>query len=74
MIRKIKKLPPRLKTTGYILLMIGIGLLFWGYQLSGSIDSQITLAYTGTSADKVMNAYISGVISFVIGLFIVIRK
>ena len=74
MIRRIKKLPPKLKTTGYILLIIGIALLFWGYQLSGTIDSQVTLAFTGTNADIVMNSYIAGAISFVIGLFIVIRK
>ncbi len=74
MIRRMRKLSPTLKTMGYILLIAGAGLLFWAYQLSGTIDSQVTLAYTGTSADKVMNAYIAGAISFFVGLFIVIRK
>lgn len=72
--KRFKKISPKIKTVGYILTVIGAILLFWGYQLSGTIDSQVTLAFTGTSSDKVVNTYIAGAISFFIGLFIIVRK
>jgi phosphate/sulfate permease len=39
-------------------VVIGIGLAFWGYRLSGSVGSQITQAVTGSDTDKVMTFYI----------------
>ncbi len=56
------------------LMVIGIGLAFWGYQMSGSIGSQITQTITGSYADKVMILYIGGAASFIVGLYLYIKK
>ena len=63
-----------MKIIGLALLVIGIGLAYWGYDLSGSVGSQITETMTGSPTDKVMTLYIAGIASFVVGLFIFIKK
>lgn len=62
------------KILGLALLVLGIGLAVWGYQLSGSVGSQVTEAVTGADTNKVMTYYISGAISFVVGLFLFAKK
>ncbi|MBU0681633.1 MAG: DUF3185 family protein [Proteobacteria bacterium] len=62
------------KIIGIALLVLGIGLAVWGYQLSGSVGSQITQAVTGSDTDKVMTLYLTGAVSFVVGLFLYNRK
>jgi hypothetical protein len=62
------------KIMGLALVVLGIGLAIWGYQLSDSVGSQITEAVTGADTDKVMTYYIAGAISFVIGLFLFAKK
>ncbi len=62
------------KILGLALMVLGIGLAVWGYQLSDSVGSQITEAVTGADTDKVMTYYIAGAISFVIGLFFFAKK
>ena len=59
-----------IKIIGIALVVLGIGLAIWGYQLSGSVESQITQAVTGSDTDKVMTLYISGAVSFVVGIFL----
>jgi hypothetical protein len=46
------------KIVSIALIVIGVGLLIWGYQLSGSIGSQISQTVTGSDTDKVMTLYI----------------
>lgn len=62
------------KVLGLALIILGIGLAIWGYQLSDSVGSQITEAVTGAETDKIMTYYISGAISFVVGLFLFAKK
>ena len=62
------------KTVGLVLLVVGIGLAFWGYRLSGSLGALLTEAVTGAQTDKVMLLYIGGAGAFVAGLFLVLRK
>lgn len=62
------------KIIGIALLVLGIGLAFWGYELSGSVGSQITQTLTGSDTDKVMTLYIAGAVSFVVGLFLYNKK
>lgn len=57
------------KLSAIVLMVIGVGLAYWGYQMSGSVGSQITQAITGADTDKVMLLYIAGAVSFVAGLF-----
>ncbi|WP_028487327.1 DUF3185 family protein [Thiomicrorhabdus chilensis] len=63
-----------MKIIGIILIVIGAGLALWGYQLSDSIGSQITEAVTGADTDKVMTLYITGAVSFVVGLYLFVKK
>jgi phosphate/sulfate permease len=35
-----------MKIIGIVLVVVGIGLAFWGYRLSGSVGSQLTQALT----------------------------
>jgi hypothetical protein len=63
-----------MKIIGIALVVIGLGLAFWGYRLSGSVSSQITHAFTGSDTDKVMTFYISGAVCFVVGIFLSIKK
>ncbi len=63
-----------IKILGLALVIIGIGLAFWGYQISGSIGSQISQTFTGSPTDKVMMLYIGGAVSFVVGIYLYIRK
>lgn len=59
------------KMVGVALVVLGVGLAFWGYQLSESVGSQLTEAVTGAESDKIMALYIGGAVSFVVGLFLV---
>ena len=53
-----------------ILIVLGIGLAVWGYQLSGSVGSEITQALTGADTDRVMTYYITGAVSFFVGIYL----
>ena len=59
-----------MKIIDIVLVVLGIGLAIWGYQLSGSVASQITQAVTGSDTDKVMTFYIAGAASFVVGIYL----
>ncbi|MCD4758486.1 MAG: DUF3185 family protein [Arcobacteraceae bacterium] len=59
-----------MKIIGIALVVLGIGLAIWGYQLSGSVGSQVTQAVTGADTDKVMTYYIGGAVSFFVGMFL----
>ncbi|WP_415397943.1 DUF3185 family protein [Sulfurimonas sp. CS5] len=59
-----------MKIIGIVLVVLGIGLAIWGYQLSSSVGSQITQAVTGSDTDKVMTFYIAGAVSFFVGIYL----
>ena len=69
-----KRSKSTMKSIGIALMVVGIGLAFWGYQMSGSIGSQITQTITGSHSDKVMTLYIGGAASFFVGLYLYIKK
>ena len=62
------------KMIGLILLVGGIGLAFWGYQMSGAFASKLTKGLTGALPDAVMYRYIGGAISSVAGLFLLVKR
>lgn len=62
-----------MKIAGIALIVIGLGLAFWGYRVSGSFGSQVTQAFSGAD-NKVMMFYIGGAACFVVGLFLFVRK
>ena len=59
---------------GIILVVIGVGLAYWAYRMSGSIGSQVTQTVTGSPTDKVMTYYIGGAVSLAVGLFLLFKK
>jgi hypothetical protein len=63
-----------IKIIGMSLVVLGIGLAIRGYQMSGSIGSQITQAVTGSDTEKVMTFYIAGAVSFVVGIYLFAKK
>lgn len=62
------------KTIALILIVVGIGLAFWGYQMSGSIGSSLSRAFSGSDTNKVMACYIGGAVSIVVGIYLFIKK
>ncbi len=62
------------KIIGLVLVVLGISLAIWGYQLSGSVGSQITQAVTGSDSDRVMTFYIAGAVSLVVGGYLLQKK
>jgi len=63
-----------MKTISIALMVLGIGLTIWGYQLSDSVGSQVTKLVTGSDTDKVMMLYISGAVSCVVGIYLYVKK
>lgn len=62
-----------MKVIGIALIVLGAGFAIWGYELSGSVGSQISQAVTGAETDKVMTYYIAGGVSFAVGIFLFLR-
>lgn len=62
------------KVLGLILLVVGIGMLWWGYQMSDALTSQLSKNLTGAMPDAVMYRYIGGAASAVVGLFLLARR
>ena len=63
-----------IKTVSIALTAIGSGLLFWGYQKSGGLDSKLSNALTGSYTDNVMMLYISGAACLAVGIYLYIKK
>ena len=65
--------PGSMRIVAIVLVVVGLGLAFWGYRMSGSCGSQVTQALSG-SDDKVMMFYIGGAVSFIVGLYLLFKK
>lgn len=63
-----------LKILGLVLIVAGVGLAFWGYQMSGEFGSQFTQTVSGDMSDGVMMRYGGGAASAVIGLILVLKS
>lgn len=63
-----------MRMIGLVLLVGGAGLAYWGYQMSHSLASNFTRAFTGSLPDAVMYRYIGGAICGVAGLFLLLKK
>jgi hypothetical protein len=70
----MSKSQSKTKIPGLVLIVAGLGLAFWGYQMSGSLSSQVNQAFNGSYTDKVMIVYIAGAASFIAGLFLLVKK
>ncbi len=58
------------KLIGVVLLVVGIGLLYWGYSESQSVVSQVSEAFSGSPQDKVMYKYIGGAVALIVGIYL----
>ncbi len=63
-----------IRLVSIVLMVIGAGSIFWGYELSGSIGSRITETISGSSSDEVMSRYIGGAASLIAGLYLFFTK
>ena len=63
-----------MKIVAIVLVVLGIGLALWGYQLSGGFGAQLSKAVTGSPTDKIMAFYIGGAVSLAVGLFLLFKK
>ncbi len=57
-----------------VLMALGIFLGLWGVQMSGSFESQISQVFSGSDTNEVITLYIGGTISFLIGLYMYLKK
>jgi TRAP-type C4-dicarboxylate transport system permease small subunit len=62
------KLYPMKKISGLICLVVGGLLLYWGYNMSQAVGSQVNELVTGSPGDKPMLLYIGGAILVLAGL------
>ena len=62
------------KAIGLALVVVGLGLAFWGHQMSGSVVSQVSSRLTGALPDAVMYRYVGGAVCVVVGGFLLLKK
>jgi hypothetical protein len=62
------------KLIGLVLVVIGAGLLYWGYSESQSVTSQVSEAFSGSPLDRVMYKYIGGAVALLAGVYLFFRK
>ncbi len=63
-----------LKALGLALVVLGIGLGFWGHQMAGSFASRLSSQLNGAMPNEVMYRYIGGAVSAVVGVFLLVKK
>lgn len=61
------------KAIGLALVVIGVGLAYWGYQISETLTAQLTATISGSLPDQVMYRYIGGAACGVAGVFLVAK-
>lgn len=59
---------------GFILLVVGGALLYWGYNEAESIGGQIGSALSGSPSNRVMMFYVGGAVCGLVGLFLAFKK
>jgi hypothetical protein len=62
------------KIGGIVLIVVGLGLAYWGYDESSSLGSSLNEAFSGSPSDNVMLKYIGGAASIAVGAFFFTRK
>ena len=62
------------KIIAIVLMVVGAGVLYWGYSMSESVGSQLSQSVTGSVSDKIMWHYIGGAASLAVGLYMFFKK
>ena len=60
--------------SGLICLVVGVLLIYWGYNMAHAVASQINKLVSGSPGDKPMLLYIGGAILVIAGLGQVVWK
>lgn len=63
-----------IRVIGLVLIVCGVGLLIWGYQLSDSLSAQLTETVSGAMPDAVMGRYIAGAASSIVGIYLLVTR
>jgi hypothetical protein len=50
------------KIAGIVVVVVGLGIVYTGYQMSGTLTNQIGEAFKGSPTDSVMLRYITGAV------------
>lgn len=62
------------RLVGIVLLVLGVVLLYFGWQASQSVTEQVTESLTGNFTDGTMWYIIGGAISLAAGAFMLLRR
>lgn len=64
------------KLAGFVLLGVGAVLLYFGYNASQSVGSQLREAWSGSMSDRAMYYYLGGAVCVAVGAYLafMIRK
>ena len=62
------------KIISIVLMLIGVILAGWGYEESVTVSAQVHSSVTGMHLDKVIALYSAGLISFVAGVLIYLKR
>ncbi|GLR63770.1 DUF3185 family protein [Marinospirillum insulare] len=56
------------RATSLLLIVIGILLLYWGYDLQERVDVELIKQITGEAPEKVWQYYVTGGIAVLVGI------
>lgn len=62
------------KLLGIVLLVVGLILLFFGWQSTESVGEQLTEAVTGRFTEQTMLYLIGGAVAAIAGLYIIVTR
>jgi len=62
------------KNLSIILLLVGVALIAWGYQVSGEVGSQISSTFSGQPTNETLIFYIAGGVIALVGLVGIVKK
>jgi hypothetical protein len=57
-----------------VLIVIGAGLIYWGYDISQSVRGQFTRLWSGGVPDRAMLAYLGGAACAALGVYLLARS
>jgi len=56
------------KIVGIALIIGGVAVVLWGYNVSSSFSGQLGQAFSGSASTKVIAAYVVGLVCLVLGI------
>ena len=62
------------KNLSIILLLVGVALIVWGYQVSGEVGSQISSTFSGQPTNETLIFYVAGGVIALVGLVGIFKK